>query len=804
MNHLWSMEEECILANVWLSASECLDLRVERSFWNAVTTRFNNQTNGEHRTKDRLMYQWKKINQECLRYNAIYKELTIINRERHELCSKKTTNKIPTGYGAGLEEHLAPIERPDKIPMGIEVFCDYSANVKRSFYLSKFEKINGNLVLLELGQPIWQSFDHPTDTLLPYQPFTKSTQLVSSRSPSNYSSGFYRLFFDYDCILRLLCDVRESTSLYWPDPNLLLYEVGRYQYNDEQIAILDSNGEFNSSDGFKLVSADYGTFRQRIMKIDTDGNLRLYSLVQHENGMKWEIQWQAVSHSCKIHGTCGPNSLCSYSSKNFRKCRCLHGYKMVNSEDWSYGCEPEFKPCTQNECGFIQLHNTDFYGYDIQLHKNRTVASCKKDCLQDSTCTGFLYSWKNDLLRFSCFTKSSLQNGYRMGVEHSVFLKVPQSLVPSYNDKFTSQSRFICPRQVVTPIIRSYDDKHDHKQLELVLAFGCVFGFVEIICIVSFWYCTSKHSSITEQNFQPVSTGFRKFTYSELKKASHNFSEEIGKGSACVVYKGRLSDNRIAAIKRLKNTNNQGEAEFQAEVSTIGRVNHMNLIEMWGYCAEGKHRLIVYEYMENGSLANNLGIGKLDWATRFNIARGTAKGLAYLHEECLEWVLHCDVKPHNILLDANYIPKVADFGLSKQLDRCDSDQWNFSMMRGTRGYMAPEWVLNHPITSKVDVFSYGVVMLEMVTGRSPTHMHQEDNGTCKTEHGLINWVTDKIHEFDGSLTESWVDKIVDPSISNEYDRSTMENLVKIALQCAEEDREVRPSMSQVVDMLIDL
>ncbi|GKB01174.1 putative receptor protein kinase ZmPK1 [Tanacetum coccineum] len=298
-----------------------------------------------------------------------------------------------------------------------------------------------------------------------------------------------------------------------------------------------------------------------------------------------------------------------------------------------------------------------------------------------------------------------------MGVDNSVFIKVPKSLVPSYNDNFT-----ICPRQVVTPIIRSYDDKRDNKQLGLLLVFGCLIGFVEIICIVSFWYYTSKRSSITEQNFQPVTTGFRKFTYSELKKASHNFSEEIGRGGACVVYKGMLSDNRIAAIKRLNNTNNQGEAEFQAE---------------------------------NGSLVHNMGIGKLDWATRFSIATGTAKGLAYLHEDCLEWVLHCDVKPHNILLDANCIPKVADFGLSKLFDRCDSDQWNFSVMRGTRGYMAPKWE--------------GV------------------------PHACIKQTTEI------------VDKIVDPSISSEYDRSTMENLVKIALQCAEEDREARPSTSQVVD-----
>ncbi|CAI9291800.1 unnamed protein product [Lactuca saligna] len=203
--------------------------------------------------------------------------------------------------------------------------------------------------------------------------------------------------------------------------------------------------------------------------------------------------------------------------------------------------------------------------------------------------------------------------------------------------------------------------------------------------------------------------------------------------------------------------------------------------------------------MENGSLAGNLLTGKLDWETRFEIAKGTAKGLAYLHEECLEWVLHCDVKPHNILLDANCNPKVADFGLSKLLDRDRTDISNFPTIRGTRGYMAPEWVFNLPITSKVDVFSYGVVILEMITGRSPGRRSHENGDT---DLSVTEWVRDRIQEFDESGGELWVELIVDPSLGGKYDRNTMENLVKIALQCAEEDMEARPSMSHVVNMLL--
>ncbi|XP_035845870.1 putative receptor protein kinase ZmPK1 [Helianthus annuus] len=172
---------------------------------------------------------------------------------------------------------------------------------------------SGNLILHEQGNPVWQSFDHPTDTLLPNQPFTKKTQLISSRSSTNYSSGFYKLYFDTDSILRLQYNNHEMTTIYWPDPGLLPWEVGRYQYLYSQRASLDSEGRFNSTDGLGFLSADFGYGPQRMMKIDMDGNLRVYSLVKHGATWEWMVKWQAVSHSCKIHGACGPNSLCTHS-----------------------------------------------------------------------------------------------------------------------------------------------------------------------------------------------------------------------------------------------------------------------------------------------------------------------------------------------------------------------------------------------------------------------------------------------------------------------------------------------------------
>ncbi|KAF5932579.1 hypothetical protein HYC85_028750 [Camellia sinensis] len=259
-----------------------------------------------------------------------------------------------------------------------------------------------------------------------------------------------------------------------------------------------------------------------------------------------------------------------------------------------------------------------------------------------------------------------------------------------------------------------------------------------------------QNSSANTQRYFQVAIGFRKFTYDELKKATRNFSEEIGRGSSGVVYKGVLSDRRVVAIKRL-NEAKQGEDEFLAEMSTIGRVNHMNLIEVWGYCVDGKHRLLVYQYMECGSLAKNLTSNALDW-------------------EKSPWsgVLHCDVKPQNILLDSNYQPKVTDFDLSKLLNRGDGHHSNFSRVRGTRGYMALEWIFNFRITSKVDVYSYGVVVLEMVIEKSPMiGFCTSDNSGEMEQRDLVKWLREKMNE--NVSKELWLEEIIDPMMKDRYD-----------------------------------
>uniref|UniRef100_A0A2N9H6E0 Receptor-like serine/threonine-protein kinase n=1 Tax=Fagus sylvatica TaxID=28930 RepID=A0A2N9H6E0_FAGSY len=653
----------------------------------------------------------------------------------------------------------------------------------------------GNLVLRNREDVVlWESFDFPTDTLLPQQSLTRNTKLVSSRSQTNISSGFYELFYDNDNLLRLLFNGPDVSSIYWPDPWLVSWEAGRTSYNNSRIAVVNSLGNFSSSDDLTFKSTDYGAMLYRRLTLGYDGNIRLYSW--EEEAQNWVVSWQAIQRPCTIHGACGVNSLCSHVIGDNRKCSCLPGYKMINRTDWSYGCEPEFNiSCNKNESDFVLLSHVEFYGYDSGFFPNYTLDQCKGLCLQLCNCKAFQYKFQWDNGNSNCYPKTLLLNGFSASdFNGDIYLKLPKSNKNSYVNH-VEDFNLDCSSNGTIQLARMYVKSRVNGTVKLLLWFACGMGGLELICIFVVWCLlirTRKSSGADKQSYVHAATGFRKFSYSELKKATKGFTEEIGRGAWGAVYKGVLSDNRVAAIKRL-NEANQGEGEFLAEVSIIGRINHMNLIEMWGYCVERKHRLLVYEYMEHGSLAENLSASTLGWEKRFKIAVGTAKGLAYLHEDCLEWVLHCDVKPQNILLDTNYHPKVADFGLSKLQNRGVLANSTFSRIRGTRGYMAPEWVFNLPITSKVDVYSYGIVVLEMVTGKGPTRSVHDAN------EGIVTWVREKKNSEVGST--SWIEDIMDPTMEGIYDMDKMKILVEMALKCVEEDKDARPTMSQVVEML---
>ncbi|KAL3631895.1 Proline-rich receptor-like protein kinase perk1 [Castilleja foliolosa] len=283
------------------------------------------------------------------------------------------------------------------------------------------------------------------------------------------------------------------------------------------------------------------------------------------------------------------------------------------------------------------------------------------------------------------------------------------------------------------------------------------------------------------------------FTYEELALATDNFSGTnlLGQGGFGYVHKGVLSDGKVVAIKQLKVGSSQGEREFQAEVETISRVNHKHLVSLFGHCISGIQRLLVYEYVSNRTLESHLhGKGRppVSWATRMKIALGSAKGLAYLHEDCQPKIIHRDIKSSNILLDENFEAKVADFGLARLYSETDTHV--STRVMGTFGYLAPEYALTGKLTYKSDVFSFGVVLLELITGRRPI-----DRSQNYLDDNIIDWARPLLTQ---ALEDNNFDSVADPKLQKDYNSIEMTRMVTCASVCVRHLARRRPRMSQII------
>ncbi|KAJ9162732.1 hypothetical protein P3X46_022488 [Hevea brasiliensis] len=287
---------------------------------------------------------------------------------------------------------------------------------------------------------------------------------------------------------------------------------------------------------------------------------------------------------------------------------------------------------------------------------------------------------------------------------------------------------------------------------------------------------------------RPQINGVRCFTFEELKKCTNNFSDAniIGIGGYGKVYRGILTGGKVVAIKRAQQGSLQGNVEFKTEIELLSRVHHKNLVSLVGFCYELDEQMLVYEHISNGNLKDSIS-GKsgiqLGWARRLRIALDSARGLAYLHELANPPIIHRDIKSTNILLDDQLTAKVADFGLSKLLDRTEGHV--STQVKGTMGYMDPEYFMTQQLTDKSDVYSFGVVMLELVTGRNPIH-HGRHIVT------VVRMAMDKTKDLYN------LHEILDPAISVGNTLKGLEKFVDLAIRCVEEWRANRPAMGEVV------
>ncbi|KAI3456101.1 hypothetical protein Pfo_012764 [Paulownia fortunei] len=346
----------------------------------------------------------------------------------------------------------------------------------------------------------------------------------------------------------------------------------------------------------------------------------------------------------------------------------------------------------------------------------------------------------------------------------------------------------------VNPNFRVCSDGNKKNVTAYIVAAVLAVCVIFLILGILWWKGFLKGRKQAGKDFEGLELQTVAFTLKQIRAATNNFdaTNKIGEGGFGSVYKGLLPDGTVIAVKQLSSRSRQGNREFLNEIGMISCLQHPNLVKLYGCCIEGDQLLVVYEYMENNSLARVLFDSKgsqlmLDWPTRFRICIGIARGLAFLHEESRLKIVHRDIKATNVLLDKDLNPKISDFGLARLNE--DEKTHISTKIAGTIGYMAPEYALWGYLTDKADVYSFGVVILEIVSGKSNNNYMPSHNFVC-----LLDWAS--------HLQESKnIDELIDERLGPHVNREEIERMVKVALLCTNATPSVRPTMSEVVQML---
>ncbi|XP_038896440.1 G-type lectin S-receptor-like serine/threonine-protein kinase LECRK1 [Benincasa hispida] len=672
---------------------------------------------------------------------------------------------------------------------------------------------DGNFVLKDSNfVAVGQSFDSPTDTLLPGQILGVDKKMFSAKNISDFSTGNFMLQMQKDGNLVLsnyhfsnvgywftIATNIENTVLVFDKSSALMYLTNRINPNGQSLRNLTVN-----------VPAPVGDYYHRAT-INVHGDFRQY-VYPKSNGSEWIKVWGAMRDPCLVNTVCGLNGLCKSPDNDTVTCDCLPGFVHLDPADAWKGCRPEtvINYCMGDSGKNFTLQVIEDVDIDLPPESepfsdlvrmfNVDFESCKRAIMED--CYVMAATWKNS----TCLKKRTpLMNGRNTNITKGTktLIRVPL---------FFKNSSEV------------HDGKNENNfNYRKVLEIGNIIAGVLAFCfgaVVVFYHPTARRL-IRRKNFLSASAigiNFREFTFQELVDATDGFKKILGQGSSCKVVRGNLHIDGIdveIAVKVLDKMTERTETEFVTELRIIGRTYHTNLVRLLGYCIENKKQLLlVYELMPNGALSrflfdngenmgalsrflfdngeNTIKISNCNWTQRVEIAKGIARGLAYLHEECETQIIHCDVKPQNVLLDANYAAKIADFGISKLLKK-DQTRTN-TEARGTAGYMAPEWLRGAPVTAKVDVYSYGVMLLEIICCRRHIELDRVEEESEEEDLVLSNWVLSRAAA--GNLETVVGDKA---EILMDFER--FKRMAMVGLWCIHPDASQRPSMKKVTQML---
>ncbi|KAM3683601.1 hypothetical protein ACJW31_12G160700 [Castanea mollissima] len=625
-------------------------------------------------------------------------------------------------------------------------------------YMAKLLDI-GNLVLVQQGSQrvTWQSFDYPTNTLLPFMKLGLDRRtglnrfLTSWKSKDDPGIG--------NCSYRMVPTGNPQVSLYMGQT--LLWRTGfwtglRWSGIPTRMTSKYFNVSFvNNQDETTVM---YRTFSDAAkpkvivkMVVDESGLVQR-SLWQETT---WVEYWSAPQELCDKYLNCGPNSYCDPNNLVIFECKCFPGFEPKSSRD----CMREkqgVSMCNNGE-GFVKLAHMKAPDTST-AHANMSLSmkECEQECLRNCSCMAYAsaneseggigcLTWQGDLVD----TRTYPDGG------QDLYIRVDAVVLETRHNIYSDS---------VDSTLPYFEDSPSRRDLD-----------------------GTRRNSNSNSNL-PL------FNLRTIIAATENFSiaNKLGQGGFGPVYKGLLQNGMEIAVKRLSKYSGQGIEQFKTEVALIAKLQHRNLVRILGCCIHKKEKMLIYEYLPNKSLDSFIfdetKRSCLDWGKRFEIICGISRGILYLHQDSRLRIIHRDLKASNVLLDNALNPKISDFGMARIVGG-DQIEANTNCIVGTFGYMSPEYAMQGLFSIKSDVYSFGVLLLEIITGKRNSTYHHDGPSS-----NLIGHVWDLWRE-DNSM------KIVDPLLDETYPAHEVSRCIQIGLLCVQEHATDRPTMSTVVFML---
>ncbi|XP_020224651.1 G-type lectin S-receptor-like serine/threonine-protein kinase At4g27290 [Cajanus cajan] len=653
---------------------------------------------------------------------------------------------------------------------------------------------SGNLVMKDAETNLlWQSFDHPGDTMLAGMKLKSNfvtgpyTYLTSWRNDDDPAEGDFSCGIDASGFPQLVTK-QGAKVLYSSGPwNGYLFSGVSW---DRMRKILNFSLEFSD----KEVSFGYETLKsstptRTVLRINPTGGTGRFQWSNQRQA--WDTVNTQPKDQCEYYASCGVNSNCNID--NLPVCECLQGFipkfkEKWGSQDWSGGCVRRTKLSCDNGDGFEKYTGMKLPDASSSwFNKSLSLEECKRLCLRNCSCTAYA----NLDIRDG-------GSGCLLWFGNIVDLRT----VPDRGQEIYIRLAF-----------SDLDLRRNKRNLNRKKLAGILAGLVTFITGLTILVCaTSKFRK--RMKLVPKPVGVVKavirwkhmmekeddnlptiFDFSTIDIATNHFSNinKIGEGGFGTVYKGTLLDGQEIAVKRLSKTSRQGIEEFKNEVKLLATLQHRNLVKLLGCSIQLEEKLLIYEFMPNRSLNyfifDTMRAKLLDWTKRLEIIEGIARGLMYLHQDSRLRIIHRDLKTSNILLDNNMIPKISDFGLARAFGG-DQAEANTNRVMGTYGYMPPEYAMHGSFSTKSDVFSFGVIVIEIISGRKnrgfrDPHHHQLN----LLGHAWRLWIEERPMEL--------IDDILDdPATPHEILR-----FIHVGLLCVQQNPENRPNMSSVVLML---